>query len=230
VTKGLAETRAVFELPDVLLADVRTDTIVASRDLQISDASFVRLRRAMHWVACANRCRIQHAQFGGGRSATRRALRPKMTSPGRVETLRAGARHNACLSSDMSSRRPSRINIVPTRRMDKLSICIGPDGSLAPTSPLPSGALLELLLSDIATDMEVVARESDLRDAMRERLRRALDRLICAQAVVEAGGSSRLGNNGGEVWERVSEAVRVLTGIWPQDYPKGAVEWLLTSA
>jgi hypothetical protein len=58
VSKALperAERRAVFELLGLLLADVRTDTIVASRDLQISDASFVRLRRALDRVTCAQR-------------------------------------------------------------------------------------------------------------------------------------------------------------------------------
>jgi hypothetical protein len=47
IAKGLAD------LFDCILADAVTDIEVASRDLQISDASFVRLRRALDRVACA---------------------------------------------------------------------------------------------------------------------------------------------------------------------------------
>jgi hypothetical protein len=46
------ETKAI-ELLSILLADIADDIEVAARDQQISDASFVRLRRAMDRVACA---------------------------------------------------------------------------------------------------------------------------------------------------------------------------------
>jgi hypothetical protein len=45
--------RKAVELLSILLADVVTDAEVAARDLQISDASFARLRRATDRVACA---------------------------------------------------------------------------------------------------------------------------------------------------------------------------------
>lgn len=91
-----------------------------------------------------------------------------------------------------------------------------------------SGPLLELLLSGIATDVEVVTRELGLRDEMRKRLSRALDRLNCAQAILDAQRKRLLGSScSDEVCERVSEAVRVLAANWPQEYPKGSVEWLL---
>jgi hypothetical protein len=56
------------------------------------------------------------------------------------------------------------------------------------TAPIPKphlGQLLELLLSDTATDVEVVTRELGLRNEMLERLRRALDRIDCAQRLLE---------------------------------------------
>lgn len=91
---------------------------------------------------------------------------------------------------------------------------------------VPDGPLLELLLSDVATDIEVVARVLGLRDEMLERMRRALDRLNCAQTILDAQRKRLLGSSGDEIWEQVSEAVRVLAGDWPHDYPEGAVEWL----
>lgn len=50
---------------------------------------------------------------------------------------------------------------------------------------------------------------------------RALDRLDCAKAILEAATRSRLGSDVGKLWEQVSEAVRVLAGNWSQDYPEG---------
>jgi hypothetical protein len=70
--------------------------------------------------------------------------------------------------------------------MDKPSVYIGAGGVPARSLPLPSGALFDLLQSDVATDIEVVSRELGLSDVMLERRRRALDRLNCAQAVLEA--------------------------------------------
>jgi hypothetical protein len=57
------------------------------------------------------------------------------------------------------------------------------------------GLLLELLLSDAATDVEVVTRELDLINEMFERLRRALDRVACAQSLL---ASMRSGGRGDE--------------------------------
>lgn len=60
-----------------------------------------------------------------------------------------------------------------------------------------------------------------------ERLLRALDRLNCAQAILDAQRKRLLGTNcNDEVWERMNEAVRVLVGNRPKDYPDGTVEWL----
>jgi hypothetical protein len=61
------------------------------------------------------------------------------------------------------------------------------------------------------------------------RLRRALDRLTCAQAVLAAMSAGSLGASDDE-WAlraRMREAVELLTRGWPEDYPAGAVEWLL---
>jgi len=65
---------------------------------------------------------------------------------------------------------------------------------------------------------------------MLERLQRALDGLDCAQAILDAERRCWLENSGGELWEQASEAVRVLAENWPQDYPEGAVEWLLVGS
>ncbi len=91
------------------------------------------------------------------------------------------------------------------------------------------GQFLELLLSDAATDVEVVTRELGLRNEMRERLRRALDRLTCAQAVLAAMSAGSVGASDDE-WAlrmRMREAVELLARGWPEDYPAGAVEWLI---
>jgi hypothetical protein len=122
---------------------------------------------------------------------------------------------------------------------DTNTVCA--DAAIAAT---PFRPLLELLLSDAATDIEVVTRELGLSDKMRERLRRALDRIECAQSVLEAmggrwvagtikrGGSEGLDDAGcvGEgAAERVTSAVKLLAEGWPQDYPDRAVEWEILS-
>jgi hypothetical protein len=94
------------------------------------------------------------------------------------------------------------------------------------SKPQP-GLLFELLLSDAATDIEVVTRELGLRSEMLERLRRALDRLACAQAVLAAMSAGSMGASDDEWALRMREAVDLLAGRWPEDYPAGAVEWLL---
>lgn len=106
--------------------------------------------------------------------------------------------------------------------------------------------LLGILLADAAVDAEVVARELELSDATRERLRRSLDRIVCAQSVLEAmrellgperepagkcgSGQTNRDNDGDHslgTKARVRGAVELLAEGWSQDYPDGAVEWLL---
>ncbi|SAK93084.1 hypothetical protein AWB79_06906 [Caballeronia hypogeia] len=66
----------------------------------------------------------------------------------------------------------NEINETARQREDKLTLGLN--------------ELLGILLADAATDVEVVARELGLRDEMRERLRRALDRVECAQRILGA--------------------------------------------
>ncbi|MBB5503204.1 hypothetical protein HDG37_007443 [Paraburkholderia sp. MM5384-R2] len=87
--------------------------------------------------------------------------------------------------------------------------------------------LVGMLLADAVTDVEVVRRELGLREEMVERHQRAMDRLDCAQAILDSEGGSRLGNSVREYWGQTGDAVRLLAGNWPQEYPVGAVEWLL---
>lgn len=46
--------------------------------------------------------------------------------------------------------------------------------------------LLSILLADVVSDIEIVARDTRIPDASFIRCRRALDRVACAQAVLEA--------------------------------------------
>jgi len=89
--------------------------------------------------------------------------------------------------------------------------------------------LLDLLLSDAANDVEVVSRELGLQDEMRERLRRALDRMACTQSVLETIELD--GTDAGTVGEnaelRMREALELLAREWSEENPAGAVEGLL---
>ncbi|EDZ98880.1 hypothetical protein BH160DRAFT_5799 [Burkholderia sp. H160] len=107
------------------------------------------------------------------------------------------------------------------RRTEEMS------GVPAGDSEAHARTLVGLLLADAVTDVEVVRRELGLSEQMVERLQRAVDKLGCAQTILEAMGGSRLANSGGEYWGQVADAVRWLAGNWPQEYPEGAVEWLL---
>jgi hypothetical protein len=107
--------------------------------------------------------------------------------------------------------------------MDELSAYTDACCAPAPISKLQPGLLLELLLSDTATDIEVVTRELGLRDEMLERLRRALDRLDCAQRLLETVRVERAGAKSDVAGLR--DAVELLAREWPDDYPTGAVEW-----
>jgi hypothetical protein len=109
--------------------------------------------------------------------------------------------------------------------MDTLSVYADAGRTPAAISKPRPGPLLELLLSDAATDVEVVTRELDLRDEMRERLRRALHRVACARAVLQAVGEGwvartlergdsdvleNVGRSGEGAMERVRSAVEIL--------------------
>ncbi|MDR5748810.1 hypothetical protein QCE73_37145 [Caballeronia sp. LZ029] len=100
------------------------------------------------------------------------------------------------------------------------------DGGPAGGLPERLLKLLQLLLADAASDVEVVARELGLSDAMRERLRRALDQLVCAQSTLEAlhGG---IPCNEGLPITPARQAVETLASTWPRDYTADVVEWLL---
>jgi hypothetical protein len=77
---------------------------------------------------------------------------------------------------------------------------------------------MELLLPDAASDVELVSRELGLRDAMLERLPRALDRIVFARTVSEATGeahcatSLHCGNNDGHEQEIFGEEGSVSSG------------------
>lgn len=68
---------------------------------------------------------------------------------------------------------------------------------------------------------------------MRERLRRALDRIACAQSVLESIGAdsaeARDDAAGAEAELRMREAVELLAREWPEDYSAGAVEWTMVA-
>jgi hypothetical protein len=89
--------------------------------------------------------------------------------------------------------------------------------------------LLKCVLTDAATDIEVAARDLHISDASFVRLRRAMDRLACAQSVLETMGVRSAGASDEETALRVRmrEAVDLLAREWPEDYPAGAVERLL---
>ncbi|MFM0232884.1 hypothetical protein [Paraburkholderia sediminicola] len=96
--------------------------------------------------------------------------------------------------------------------------------------------LLSILLADVANDVEVAARDAGVSDPSFVRLRRAMDRVGCAQSVLETMRAGSAGAEcdetakcaGVEVRMRMREAVELLARGWPEDYPPGAVEWLMT--
>jgi len=92
--------------------------------------------------------------------------------------------------------------------------------------------LLTILLTDVATDIEVAARDAGISDASFVRLRRVMDRVACVQSVLEAMGMRSVGtsNVGVESDESLKQAAMrgamdLLVREWPEDYPTGAVEW-----
>lgn len=56
--------------------------------------------------------------------------------------------------------------------------------------------------------------------------------MACAQRVLEStrtdGAAAGIAGSAAELWMR--EAVGLLARGWPEDYPAGAVEWLLLSS
>jgi hypothetical protein len=124
-------------------------------------------------------------------------------------------------------------------------------GQHADSNNLPSRLrnLLQVLLTDVAMDVGLVARELTLRDAMLGRLQRALDRLECAASILETvagimpaepfeSAYDSLGATRRETsvpidppeFGAAKSAWRSLESLaesWPCDYPDDAVEWLL---
>ncbi|MDR5750209.1 MULTISPECIES: hypothetical protein [unclassified Caballeronia] len=100
-------------------------------------------------------------------------------------------------------------------------------------------------------DVEVVARELGLPDAMHARLRRTLDRLNCVQEILDAMAAHNMpGTEGRDVaaettlrlgcpdsndarrghdakMMHVRLALEMLAANWPQDYADDAVEWFV---
>jgi hypothetical protein len=117
--------------------------------------------------------------------------------------------------------------------------------------PSPLRDLLQVLLTDVATDVGLVARELSLHDAMLDRLQCALDKLQCAGSVLEAmAGIMPEKPFEGTFNDAIDDATRreglvpidppkvgaaesawrsleLLAENWPRDYPEDAVEWLL---
>ncbi|WP_143130448.1 hypothetical protein [Paraburkholderia sartisoli] len=81
--------------------------------------------------------------------------------------------------------------------------------------------LLAYVLTDAMTDIEVAARDLQISDASFVRLRRAMDRVGCAQMRVGSVGSSR---DETALRVRMREAVVLLAREWPEEYPAWAVE------
>ena len=85
--------------------------------------------------------------------------------------------------------------------------------------------LLGILLADVETDISVAARDLGISDASFMRLRRALDRVAGAQALM--GASAEIGCREGASGAAMRATVESLASEWPEDYAAGAVEWLL---
>ena len=121
------------------------------------------------------------------------------------------------------------------------------DEKLALTNHAPNViAMLSILLADVTNDVEVAARDLALSDASFIRLRRARDRVACAQTLLEtvsetagktadAAGTSPTGGEaerdlGTIIAAAMREAVELLAREWPEEYPVGAVECLLAAS
>ncbi|MGT2469280.1 hypothetical protein [Paraburkholderia terrae] len=87
--------------------------------------------------------------------------------------------------------------------------------------------LFDCILTDAVTDIEVAARDRGISDASFVRLRRAMDRVACAQSLVESMRAGSVGASDDETGMRMRDAVELLARGWPEDYPAGAVEGLI---
>lgn len=123
---------------------------------------------------------------------------------------------------------------MPTRHMKELTASSVTDCPYSRTLISAVNQLLQMLLVDIHSDVELVTREPGLHAEMRERLRRALDRISCGQSVLESVGGrlveEAIGNgrcDEAAAMEHVRRAVGLLAEEWPKDYPASAVEWLV---
>lgn len=88
--------------------------------------------------------------------------------------------------------------------------------------------LLGILLADVELDISVAARDLGISDASFMRLRRALDRVAVARALL--GASAEIGCKEGASGAAMRAAVEFLASEWPENYPAGAVEWLWAGA
>ncbi|MGF6607807.1 hypothetical protein OKW45_002707 [Paraburkholderia sp. WSM4175] len=127
--------------------------------------------------------------------------------------------------------RHEHLNGIASLAMNSPPLHLPPrQGELALTySGREAVELLSILLADAVTDIEVAARDAGISDASFVRLRRAMDRVACAQAVLKTMGAESVGASGEETAHRVlrvREAVELLARGWPEDYPTGAVEWV----
>jgi hypothetical protein len=116
------------------------------------------------------------------------------------------------------------------------------------TSHDTSRNILELLgyiLADAENDISTAARDLALSDASFVRLRRASDRVACAQTLLKtvseiagttadvAGTSPTVSEAEGDlgaIAAAMREAVELLARGWPEDYPAGAVEWMVVES
>jgi hypothetical protein len=121
--------------------------------------------------------------------------------------------------------------------------CAAEPGTSQPTSPDVTQTLLELLgfvLSDAESDISESARDLGLADANYVRLRRAQDRVECAQRLLEtmrevvskpmrraAQADDADEKSLGAIASAMRAEVELLAKEWPEDYPAGAVEQLL---
>jgi hypothetical protein len=89
-------------------------------------------------------------------------------------------------------------------------------------APSAAPELVTGLLATALADIGVVSRELSLSIAMRERIRRALDCLQCAEAILETGvkgeaDSCFCDQMRGEAWSQVVGLVREYLETWPDD-------------
>jgi hypothetical protein len=136
-------------------------------------------------------------------------------------TLSIRAEPAACSHIAKTCARPS-----PVPALAALVVNSGSKARCTTAAGIPSP------LADVSNDVEVSARGSKISDANFVRLRRAMDRVACAQSVLETMMAESVGakcdETGMRMRMRMREAVELLARGWPEDYQAGAVEWLMT--